>query len=267
MAGAGSCCPPGSLPYLVAGEQGKGAEVSAGTVHFYATGDAGATVAVVIASDVWGWSSGRVRAIADYVASSLGAYVLVPKLLDQPALEGGCNGDGLPPDFSIETRQTDFMKWIKKHSWSSLQARVEAVFAHLEGKKVGMVGFCWGGWLLCHASALSKSVLCGVIAHPSVGLEQLFGGSPATLASTVQCPILFMPAGNDPPIYAPGGDVFDAVKAKHAATATIAFPEMQHGWVARGDSNDDKVKRDIEEAVSTMTEYLATNLGVVRSRL
>mmetsp|Transcript_49910 Transcript_49910/g.86919 ORF Transcript_49910/g.86919 Transcript_49910/m.86919 type:complete len:131 (+) Transcript_49910:3-395(+) len=130
-----------------------------------------------------------------------------------------------------------------------------------------MTGYCWGCWLCCHASASSKSIVCGVLPHPSLGLEEAFGGSPAALASTVQCPMIFMPAGNDPPIYLPSGDVFKAVKATHAATEAMPFPEMSHGWIPRGDVSDTKVKEGVEKAVATMIDYLAKHLGVARPRL
>lgn len=261
------CCPPGSAPYLAAESQDAGAEITVGVVQLYVTGDASAAAAIVMVPDVWGWKGGRCRAIADHVASTLGVYVVVPKLLNTPALEGGTDGDGIPPDFNIQERMKDWIKWVQQHPWSVLKPKVDAILKHLEGKKIGMTGYCWGSLLLCHASALSPSIVCGVCPHPSIGIEQAFGGSPAALAATVQCPLLFMPAGNDPPQYLPGGDIFDAVKAKHAGTEVLPFPDMVHGWVPRGDVSDPKVKEGVEKAVAAMTDYLAKHLGVTRSRL
>lgn len=42
--------------------------------------------------DVWGWDSGRIRALADFCAEK-GYFTVIPKL-STPPLEGGTDGDG-----------------------------------------------------------------------------------------------------------------------------------------------------------------------------
>ncbi len=88
-------CPPGSLKFLenTYATVGKKITLEDG-LELYATGQPGAK-AVILVPDVWGWNSGRVRPVADLLAEG-GFYVVIPKLL-LPNLEGGTDGDGLPP--------------------------------------------------------------------------------------------------------------------------------------------------------------------------
>lgn len=98
---------------------------------------------------VWGWNGGRTRAIADTLAAEDGYKVVVPKFL-QPELEGGTDGDGLPPDFDMAARSADFGPWVSAIPWKgNLDAKMGALLEKLSADgaaKIGMVGFCWGGW-------------------------------------------------------------------------------------------------------------------------
>ena len=80
--------------------------------------------------------------------------------------------------------------------------------------------------------------------------ERIFGGNPAKVAEKVKCPILLMPAGNDPPIYRTGGDVLETLKSNNSKSNFIDFPNMQHGWVSRGDVSDPDTKEAVQKALT-----------------
>jgi dienelactone hydrolase len=103
------------------------------------------------------------------------------------------------------------------------------------GRKIGMVGFCWGGWVVFHTCAMTDAVCCAAVPHPSVHIEAgLFGGDAVALARSVQCPVHLLPAGNDPELYtAPGGAIAAALAARHPQSRSTPFPEMEHGWMPR----------------------------------
>merc|ERR1711924_333785 len=73
------------------------------------------------------------------------------------------------------------------------------------------------------------------------------------------CPQLFMPAGNDPPI----DPIFDAlnpdVKAK---SKKKLFAEMDHGWSLRSDMSDPEAKgaKMANEAIEDAIGFLNQNL-------
>ena len=130
---------------------------------------------------VWGWNGGRVRAIADGL-SEQGYKVAVGKFL-APALDGGTDGDALPPDGDFS------MDWIKQFPWETQRPKVEAALGFLKAEgcsKIGVLGFCYGGHPACWASTVEPSVVCGVVLHPSMQLEGFaFGGDTAALLKSV----------------------------------------------------------------------------------
>ena len=205
---------------------------------------------------VWGWNGGRVRAIADGLAEQ-GYKVAVGKFLATPALDGGTDGDALPPDGAFS------MDWIKNFPWEKQQPKVEAALGFLKAEgctKIGVMGFCYGGHPACWASTTDPSVVCGVVCHPSMQLEGFaFGGDTVALLKSVQCPFLLAPAGNDLPMWSDSGDFGEALKAsaKGAECVWSTYADMSHGWSCRGDLSDEKVKRDVEAVMKDAIGFFA----------
>lgn len=257
-----SCCPTDALAYLAPVPSNVGAVKSSNGVEFYETGTA-SSAAIILFSDVWGWNSGRVRALADAFAAA-GYRCYVPKLLSPP-LEGGTDGDGLPPDFNMGARGAEFGPWITQIPWrGSVQPKVEALLAYAKeagAGTFGVVGCCWGGWACFQASAMDGAIKAGVIFHPSCSIEEKHGGDVDVLCAAVRCPIYFMPAaGDSPALYGPEGSLVTALKAKFPATKTQLFAEMNHGWTTRGDASDPAVKRDVEGAMAAACAFFKEQL-------
>ena len=258
-----SCCPPGATAYLAAVPTTVGSLKESNGVEFYETG-AASSAAIILFPDVWGWNSGRTRALADAFAAG-GYRVYVPKLL-APPLEGGTDGDGLPPTFDMGARGAEFGPWIKTVPWSSVGPKVEALLAYARAAgatSFGAVGCCWGGWAVFQASALDAGVKCGVIFHPSCHIEGVYGGDVGELCGRVRCPVYFMPAGGDSPdLYGPEGSLVTTLAAKFPGTKTKLFADMAHGWTSRGDAADPAVTRDVELAMTEAKAYFAELLPV-----
>jgi len=263
------CCPPGSLPYLASEYTPIGSKVlleDAVATEFYHTGDAASKKCLIFVPDIWGWDSGRTRSIADSMSSQSGMQVVVPKLL-VPCFEGGSDGDGLPPDFDMATRGHLFGEYIKTITYEDvLKPRFESVIQAMKQKGVEqfyLAGCCWGGWAACKLLAdpvafSSSTFVCGAIFHPSITLEEAkYGGDTLALVSAVSTPLLFMPAGNDPDLYRPGGALLEAIKSKFETSDSIDFPEMKHGWVPRGDITDAATARDCELAINAALAFFA----------
>jgi len=256
-----SCCPAGSLPYLAAEHQAKGKVVSLDAVELYQAPVEGTpTSGILIFPDVWGWNGGRVRAIADGLAEQ-GYNVIVAKMLSTPALDGGTDGDALPPDGQFS------MDWIKNFPWEKQQPKVVAALGHLKAAgcaKIGVMGFCYGGHPSCWASTIEPAVTCGVVCHPSMQLEGFaFGGDTAALLKSVKCPFLLAPAGNDLPMWSPQGDFSTALRASERGADCVfkEYPDMTHGWSCRGDVSDEKVKRDVDDVMKEAIGFYAKHLA------
>jgi dienelactone hydrolase len=217
-----------------------------------------------VCPDVWGWNGGRVRAIADALAAN-GHLVVVAKLL-APGVDGGTDGDALPPDGEFS------MDWIKGFPWEKQKPKVEAALAYLKGKgasKIGVFGLCYGGHPACWASATwPADVACGAVVHPSMQLETFaFGGDTAALLKSVTCPFYLAPAGNDLPMWSADGEFGAALKAsaRGSECAWRDFPDMAHGWTVRGDLAEAAVARDAEAALADVTAFFGKHLGTASS--
>jgi len=220
--------------------------------------------------DVWGWNSGRTRGIADMFADG-GYKAVVPKVL-MPPFEGGTDGDGLPPDFDIANRMGDLVAWLKPNFpfETAIKPKVKEIISYLKSsgvERIGMMGFCWGGWAIAHTTAnpdTKDAINCAVIAHPSIHLEDhVMGGSAVALLEKSSCPKLFLPAGNDPDVYQPEGAYFTALKKAQPKSETISFPGVQHGFVNRadlGDMSDPATKAEVERAIDEACKYFQTHL-------
>lgn len=158
--------------------------------------------------------------------------------------------------------------WINNElNWEKTRPRLEKViqFAKNSGaKKVGMMGFCWSTWATFKVSSeLPGLIACGVNCHPSVRLEEwLFKGDQFEMANKVSCPMALFAAGNDVDNVKPGGRFEEILKSKHFGNdcVFVEFPDMQHGWVTRGDDTDPVVKRDVEKALQLSLDFFNKNL-------
>ena len=105
-------------------------------------------------------------------------------------------------------------------------------------------------------------IQAGASCHPSLGAgEMLFGDKVSDQAGKVTCPILLCPAGNDPPVVKNGGDVQKIIQGKGLSCDIEEFPDMAHGWVPRGDTSDEKVKRDVQKSLETACKFFHDKLS------
>lgn len=197
--------------------------------------------------------------VADGLAAE-GYLVAVPKLLT-PALDGGTDGDALPPDGAFN------MDWIKNFPWTTQKQKIDAVLAFFRNKianvKIGVMGFCYGGHPACWASKENEDVLAGAVLHPSIQLETFaFGGECEALLKAVRCPFYLGPAGNDLPMWAEDGPFCQALKGgiRGADMVIKPFPDMTHGWSCRGDLSDEKVKRDVAQVLDDVKQFFAKHI-------
>lgn len=249
-----SCCPAECAPYLASDYNHKGAVeiLGGGVVDIYAAGvlyERG----LIIIPDIWGWNGGRTRNIADFYADR-GYCVVVPKIL-VPAMGEGTDGDACPPEYKPDAT---FMPFMQTFSWDgSFKPKIAACIEHLVSKgckKIGMIGFCFGGWVVCRTIAdkdIGSVIVGGCSPHPSIQLEQFaWGGDVAALCAAVDKPVLFLPAGGDSPDYDKGG------KWLPPLGESVRYPDQVHGWVPRGDLGDAACAAAVKSALEQMGEFL-----------
>lgn len=268
-----SCCPSGSLPpkqgttkitspeHLLV-PQPRGRTIAANGLDIYSAGCPRSKFVVIVLPEVWGIASGRLRNIADQLGDA-GYYALLPKIQPNSPF-GGWEQDG----YGTTSMDENLFIWIDKElNWSKTKMRLQKVLDYtrqIGAERVGVMGFCWSTWATFKASVeFGNLITCGVNCHPSVRLEEwLFKGDQFDLASKVNCPMALFAAGNDPDYVKPGGRFEEILKKKPfgAECIFVDFPDMQHGWVSRGDDSDPVVKRDVEKAIRLAIEFFDKHL-------
>ena len=121
--------------------------------------------------------------------------------------------------------------------------------------KTSAIGFCWGAWAWARGGAAGLPFTCCISPHPSIKLEEFaFKLSQEELCRQLKFPTLLMPAANDPGNVKTGGALIEILLA--SGGEVVAFEEMTHGWMSRGDIWDEKVKRDVEKCMQLIVDFL-----------
>lgn len=258
-----SCCPEGSLPGLVEdtsrtlsgsvetlGQEG-GSELTVYITKPPTTAPLRGGILVVY--DVFGFSGGRIKGVCDQLASE-GFLVIMPDVYNGTEIveQGG---------FGSESGTA----FLKSHSWSKLEPELDLCIKYLndnEISNIGAIGFCWGAYPVFKLGA-KAAIKAACSCHPSLIVgKMLFGETEESQAKAVKCPIMLMPASNDPQEnYGETGDVTRGVRAAGFECKTLTFADMQHGWVPRGDAkNDLAVRRDVAQALGFAVAFFKSHL-------
>ncbi|ORY06766.1 dienelactone hydrolase [Clohesyomyces aquaticus] len=120
-----------------------------------------ASTAILYVTDIFGVPLAQNKLLADSLARA-GHTVLVPDLF---------HGDAVPAN-ALEGPGFDFPAWIAKHPVSESDSVIAKTLAYMRGelgvKKVGAVGYCWGGkYVPRFLKGDAGGIDVGFIAHPS----------------------------------------------------------------------------------------------------
>jgi dienelactone hydrolase len=262
------CCPPGAVGYLAPDHKDEGVIKSVDGVSFYQIGSG--KNGLMLLPDVWGWNSGRTRALADEF-SKRGMSVYVPKILEPYQVTGEkgseSHDDGLPPDFNIKERFSE-LKPLLSGAWHREKAteqclKVVKAMKSAGVERIGLHGFCYGAWPGMELAAKVPEVVCCSASHPSLHLEGMVGGDAVELASKSKAPWAFFPcgkadAGGDPDMYDEDGAAFKALEKNFPKkNLTKRIVDMAHGFHCRGHIRESEFNfgrgDDVQKAVAEIT--------------
>ena len=264
-----ACCPSVAAGYLASSHEDKGRKTQVGGTDVYEAGVQRDKL-VLVCPDVWGWDSGRLRSIVDTLAAEHDLFFAVPRMM--PPLEGGTDGDALPPHFDLSTRLPDLIAQVKAQ-WNpeALVPVVQAVAKEYKErgvKSVALVGYCFGAWIAFHVekAGLDLPVVAAVGSHPSLALEGVFGREPTELGDSVTSPWLLQPAGDpeaggDATFYDADGGLYAKIEARFPGkNRSTRFKGQAHGFVTRGDIKNGTAfgtGEAVQEAVRTALDETA----------
>ncbi|EMC91099.1 hypothetical protein BAUCODRAFT_79877 [Baudoinia panamericana UAMH 10762] len=143
--------------------KGKTEPFPTSTNQAYVTG-VNKDTAIMLVHDAFGWSFGNNRLLADHLAEEVNATVYLPDLF---------GGEVLPSDsLSDRSRWGDFDMdgFQKRNSRAIREPELFECAKHLRSqyKKVGAIGYCYGGWAVFRLAAKGHNLVdCVVAGHPS----------------------------------------------------------------------------------------------------
>lgn len=282
-----SCCPPGALGAFHSDLKPKGKiEILSPKVDgsglrdmscYKSVGETNINEkpkkVVLVFSDVFGIDTGNHKVFCDLLQESMGndTQVWMPDMFrGNPILRDfGYNWLNSGPVAIAQFLFHTFFVSSDTIEKDLTQIVVPNVVEDTGCESIGVVGFCFGAWVVARCLALNDgdSVFsCGVGIHPSWTPEQYFAkekSSEAVLAERTKAkPLLLLPAKEDKDLMPDSPLVKDLAEKRSMSPeeVAIAFPEMRHGFVSRGDSSDPATREAQEKALGLTVEFLEKHL-------
>jgi len=201
--------------------------------------------ALVLVQEIFGLNA-HIRRTADAYAKD-GFFVVAPALFDrqQKGVELAYEGEDLQKAYGF----------YQKLNPETALLDVAAGYEHAKqvGKKIGVIGYCYGGfmsWLAAtRGTNLKMQPACCVAYYP--------GGIGSVAKEKPSCPVLVNFAGNDAHI---GQDQVDALKAANHPEVTIHLYEgANHGFNcdARADHNPAAATLARQRSLDFLKKHLA----------
>ncbi|KAK4163090.1 putative hydrolase [Cladorrhinum sp. PSN259] len=208
-------------------------------------------VAIIVIHDLYGWTFGNTRVLADQYAAEVGATVYIPDFFGGAVLSPALiNNPAEWPKSELPKIMAASSKDVRGPEMVSL-----AKFLRTQHKRIGAIGFCYGGWAVFQLGAKGDEQLvdCISAAHPTflTKEEMLNVGVPVQ-------------------IIAPEIDPQFTEELKTFAVTEIPklgvpfdyqfFPGLTHGFSIRGNRENETEANGLERAkraaVSWFKEWL-----------
>jgi carboxymethylenebutenolidase len=204
----------------------------------YVAGPANATKGVVVIQEIFGVNH-HIRDMADRFGAQ-GYAVIAPAVYDrvQPGFEVGYTPEDIAKGRDVRMQLND----------AQLMQDVEAAANHLTGKKLGIVGYCFGGTVAWWGATRSTKFGAASCWYG--------GGIPGTKDERPNCPVQMHFGEKDASI--PMTDV-DAVRAAQPKVEVYVYDGAQHGFGC--DERGSYSKPDYELAQKRTLEFFAKHLG------
>ena len=204
----------------------------------YTAGDAAATKGLVVVQEIFGVNH-HIRDMADRFAAH-GYAVCAPALFDRarPGVELGYTQDDIGKGRELRMQLDD----------AKVMADVAAAAAHLAGRKLGIVGYCFGGTVAWWGATRSRDFAAASCWYG--------GGIPGTREERPSCPVQMHFGEKDASI--PMTDV-DAVRAAQPNAEIYVYAGAQHGFGC--DERGSFSKPDYELAQRRTLEFFARHIA------
>jgi carboxymethylenebutenolidase len=204
----------------------------------YVAGSADATKGIVVVQEIFGVNH-HMRDMADRFAA-LGYAVIAPALFDrvEHGVELGYTADDIAKGRDYRMKLTD----------AQVMADIETAAAQLSGKKLGIVGYCFGGTVAWWGSTRSKSFAAASCWYG--------GGIAGTKNESMSCPVQMHFGETDASI--PMTDV-DSIRAAQPKAEVYVYDGAGHGFGC--DERGSFSKPDYDLAQERTVAFFGRHLG------
>lgn len=238
-----------------AGNTGKVVDIANGVSAYIAKPETSNGIGIISFQDIYAYDSARHLQCADNFAA-LGYSVV--------------HVDFTGPDYyQVELDMELLGKWVQTFPYSEkiapkIQAAIDYLKSEFNITKVAACGYCWGCYNIFQACAAGSGIQATALFHPSLILNQFVDGGKedaTDLAVKISAPQLFIACANDPDFVKPGGATIKTlVESKSPKSKAVLMADMQHGFVNRGDVEDEMVQRDVKNAISMASKFFQEQL-------
>lgn len=208
------------------------------TLSAYSAGPQNGTKGIVIIQEIFGVNH-HMREMVDRFAAQ-GYAAIAPAVYDRAerGVELGYTPDDIAKGRDIRMKLDD----------AKLMQDVEAAANHLSGKKLGIVGYCFGGTVAWWGATRTRKFAASSCWYG--------GGIPGTKDEQPNCPVQMHFGEKDASI--PMNEV-DGVRAAQPKVEIFVYPGAQHGFGC--DERGSFSKPDYELAQRRTLEFFARHLG------
>lgn len=200
---------------------------------------------ILLLSDIFGFGDSATRDFAYRVACN-GYNVLVPDLF-----RGDPWSKERPQELFEEWYESQFSERVAQDIFTSANWMVNEFLAAGISKKLGIIGFCFGGGQVINILSQDKGAIFGT------GVSFYGTRINVSVAPNVSVPVLLISGDNDPlcPI-----DELRVVEKEIKKSKMIVFEGRGHGFVHRPESLEED--EDAEEAFGIMRNWLHDGLHI-----
>jgi len=224
-----------------------------------------ASGAILIIADVFGISLNNNKIIADKYADKTGARVYLPDFFDGEDCYKTLGGI-FPGTEEAAKKGFDMGAFLGKYyprdlSFPKIDKAAKAIRELHAGKKLGVIGFCWGapGVMRLGSKDVPEDTRANAVswAHPTL-LEV-----PQDV-SKLEVSGCFLTCENDPRLPKDQRELLEKalieLGKKGIYTNYRFFPRVSHGWSVRGDEGDAYTARAMRDAQETIADFFLVEL-------
>ncbi|KAL9611121.1 MAG: hypothetical protein Q9167_004225 [Letrouitia subvulpina] len=207
--------------------------------------------AIIIVHDIFGWTFPNARLLADHFAEEANATVYLPDFFE---------GEIVSEDMLLDPEKSktfDLKAFIGRHgkgTFPTISGCVRALKEKHGFKKVGAIGYCWGGWVVFQLGGLEGNVVdCISTAHPSIFTREEIGA--------VKVPVQILAPEHDTQLTPELRDYCNkTIPSLNLEYDYQYFPGLSHGFAVRADLNDEAQKKGLERAKNAAVYWFSTRL-------